>query len=118
VKILILLLILFFYFNSAYSNEKNLSTFTPSTELPLTKKEFKKIIKKSEEIKRSKEKEFDWSSLKPFVHLIFLGCIIAFFMSRKKDEANDQDEMQGNINDFMEIDKNKKSKKKIKLKIL
>ena len=114
-KILILLLILFFYFNSAYSNEKNLSTFTPSTELPLTKKEFKKIIKKSEEIKRSKEKEFDWSSLKPFVHLIFLGCIIAFFMSRKKDEANDQDEMQGNINDFMEIDKNKKSKKKNKI---
>ena len=87
-KILILLLILFFYFNSAYSNEKNLSTFTPSTELSLTSKEFKKIIKKSEEIKRSKEKEFDWSSLKPFVHLITYFFPQKTFSRKKKLQKN------------------------------
>ena len=111
-RLIILTLAFILCFNPIISDEQSLPKLD-NKNIDQILKEFKKIQPTNQRLK--KEQGFDFNTLKPFIHLLVIGCFIAAFMSRKKKEENDQDEMEENINDFLEIDKNKKSKKKTKI---
>jgi len=91
VKILILILAIFFCFNTTYSNEKTLPkiTYTSPSKLLSTPEELKQLLNST---KDSKKKEgFNWSTLKPFIHLLVLAGFISLYMSRKiKNNSDDE----------------------------
>ena len=103
-KILILILALFFCFNTTYSNEKTLPkiTYTSPSKLLSTPEELKQLLNSTKDSK--KKKEFNWSKLKPFIHLVALAGIISLYMSRRKKNNND-DEVTENMNSSFEFRK-------------
>jgi len=113
VKILILILALFFCFNTAYSNEKTLPkmTYTSPSKLLSTPEKLKQLLNSTKDSK--KKEEFNWSTLKPFIHLVALAGIISLYMTRRK-KNNSDDEVTENMNSFFELDNKKKINKKSK----
>ena len=79
-KILILILAIFFCFNTTYSNEKTLpkTTYTSPSELLSTPEELKQLLNST---KDSKKKEgFNWCTLKPNINLLVLAGYIKHYM--------------------------------------